>query len=167
MLRNVTIFSVLLIFACVELADAQRSRRSGGGQMPQAEVSGRVVDGDAGTPIEYGTVAVWSVRDSTLAAGAVTDAEGKFTVDGLRPGRYYARISFIGYQTQRVDDIRLGRQGLQADLGTIQLAPDLAQIGEVEVSAERNFVQIGVDRNVYSTRDQITASGGSTTDVLR
>ncbi|MEM6336523.1 MAG: outer membrane beta-barrel family protein, partial [Bacteroidota bacterium] len=47
------------------------------------------------------------------------------------------------------------------------LAPDLAQIGEVEVSAERNFVQIGVDRNVYSTRDQITASGGSTTDVLR
>src|SRR5690606_7816839 len=102
-----------------------------------AIITGSVLDAETETPIPSASVAVWRVtaEDTTLATGAITDAEGGFRVEGVRPGRYRVDVSFIGYRTERREDVAVG-SGV-TDLGTIALDPDIAQLEGVEVAARR------------------------------
>ena len=133
----------------------------------QGGISGTVEDAVSGQPIQTATVAVWSAADSTLVTGAVTDPEGSFEIQGLNPGRYYVEISFIGYETERVEEIEVSGATRLATLGSIQITPDTAQLGEVQVTGERDYMEFRIDRTVYNVEDQPVTSGGSATDVLR
>ncbi len=131
-------------------------------------LTGQVLDASTNQPIETATIAVWRTADSTLVTGTVTDAEGRFTIEGLRPGRYYVTISFVGYRRQVISDVTLRPpSSLQADLGTIRMEPDTAQLQEIEVAAKREAVEIGIDRIAYNTRDLLVSVGGAAIDVLR
>jgi outer membrane cobalamin receptor len=136
-------------------------------QMLVGELRGTVVDDAGGSPISTATVAVWQGSDSTLVTGAVTDADGSFVIDRLRPGRYYVRVSFIGYATYATDMLNLTREAPKADLGTIRLLPDTQQLDEVEVTGERETVEFAIDRTVYNVKDQPISTGGTATDVLQ
>ncbi|HEX7069477.1 MAG TPA: carboxypeptidase-like regulatory domain-containing protein, partial [Rhodothermales bacterium] len=86
----------------------------------QAGIRGTVEDASSGQPIQTATVAVWSATDSTLVTGAVTDPDGAFAIQGLRPGRYYIEVSFIGYGTERVEEVELTNASTVASLGSIR-----------------------------------------------
>lgn len=133
---------------------------------PGGTLTGTVLDADAETPIPSASVAVWRVtaEDTTLATGGITDPEGRFRVEGIRPGRYRVDVSFVGYVRERREDVEVGR-GV-TDLGTIALAPDVAQLEGVEVAAERQQVQVQIDRTVYSTADDPASAGGNAANVL-
>ncbi len=135
---------------------------------PATQLTGQVMDASTNQPLEAATIAVWRLADSTLVTGTVTDAAGRFTIEGLRPGRYYVTVSFIGYQRQMLSNIMLRPPvSLRIDLGIIHLEPDTAQLQEVQVTARRAAVEIGIDRIVYNTRDQLVSIGGAAVDVLR
>ena len=144
----------------------QAQNRPGGAQRASGELSGRVIDGDAGTPVPSATVSIWTATDSTLVTGTITTPDGVFSLNGLRPGVYSAHVSYVGFVTQIVGDIRLRPGNLQVDLGDIELFSDTQMLDEVEVAADREFVEVGIDRTIYNTKDQLVSAGGSATDVL-
>lgn len=170
---------VLLLFVFMGAAAMQgvRAQERGGWQggspgggpsgPSNGQVRGVVQDATTGTPIEMATVAVWNAVDSTLATGAVTTADGVFEIEGLRPGRYSLKVSFIGYGTAPVYGVVVTPQSPRFDAGVIRLTEDTAALGEVEVSAERDFMEVRIDRTIYNTKDQIVSDGGSASDVLR
>lgn len=137
-----------------------------GGAAMNGKISGTIVDKDNGKAIPTTTIAIWRAADSTLVTGAVTLDDGSFGIDGLRPGQYYARVSFVGYESFHVSDIVLKPGQMEAKLGTVKLVSDSQMLDEVEVTAERDFVEIGIDRTVYNTKDQLVSAGGSASDVL-
>ncbi len=53
-------------------------------------VSGRVLDLPTKEPIEYANIVLISRRDSSIVNGTVTDKNGMFKLDKLRPGRFYS-----------------------------------------------------------------------------
>ena len=59
------------------------------------KIAGRVIDGTGGD----GLPGVNVVIDGT-SVGAVTDAEGYYSIINVRPGNYTLRVSFIGYTTK-------------------------------------------------------------------
>lgn len=136
------------------------------GPLP-TRISGEVVDAESDEPIETASIAVWSAGDSSLVTGAITDADGSFSIEGIRPGAYYVKISFVGFVTQTIADVELRPGAWSADLGTIALRPDTQQLDEVVVEEERDFVQIGIDKTVYNTKDQLVTAGGNASDVLQ
>ena len=162
---------VLLLAGWTSLAQAQGRpggpRAGGGPPAPTGTISGSVVDGESSEAVGTATVAVWQAQDSTLVTGAVSDAAGAFRIDRLRPGRYYVEVSFVGYAKQRTPILTLTPGEPRADLGVIRLAPDLALLDGVEVTAERADVSFEIDRTVYNTRDQLASAGGSATDLLQ
>ena len=139
---------------------------------PRGTITGTVVDAATESPIPSASVAVWAVEgsgsdaDTTLATGAITDLDGRFRVEGVRSGRYYVVVSFVGYVTERREDVEVGPQNRVVDLGTIALGADVEQLEGIEVAAERQQVQIQIDRTVYSTADDPASAGGSATNVL-
>ncbi len=101
-----------------------------------------------------------------LATGTITDNKGRFSIPGLRPGRYSVRISYVGYRSVAMN-AALTPAALRADLGTIKLAEGGGDLAEVQVEGEREQIQVGIDRTIYNTKDQPASSGGNATDVLR
>ncbi len=134
--------------------------------MPSTQISGSVLDAETGESIPSASVAVWSARDSSLTTGAISDSEGAFLIEGLRPGRYYVHIHFVGYLTEVISDIALRPGAWTADLGVIELQTDVEMLDEVVVEERREFMEVGIDRTVYNTRDQLVSAGGDASQVL-
>lgn len=130
-------------------------------------IEGRVVGADTGSPLATATVAIWALPDSVLVTGAIADVSGAFEISPLDPGKYYLEASFVGYAPFRSEPFEISAAARRVSLDQIKLAPDAAELEGVEVVAERAAVAFEIDRTVYNTRDQISASGGNATDLLQ
>ena len=133
---------------------------------PAGSVVATVVDAETGAPLPQATVALYSARDSSFATGGAADAEGRVVIDPVGAGRYGARVSFIGYETQRIGDVEV-TPGAPADLGEVRLAESAAQLGEAEVTARREFIEQAADRTVYNVQEQAVTTGGSAIETLQ
>ncbi len=136
------------------------------GSAPSGEISGRVVGAD-GKSLSAATVSIMSARDSSLVTGAIAANDGTFHIEGLRPGRYLARVSYVGFKTHIVGDIAITPRSMSVALGDVRLDIDELVGEEVRVRAEREFMSVDADRTIYNVRDQPITKGGSATDVLR
>ncbi|CAN5435802.1 TonB-dependent receptor [soil metagenome] len=138
-------------------------------QIPAAgpgEVRGTVVNAENNAPLSAASVAVWSKADSSLVTGAVTRNDGSFRIEGLRPGSYYVRVSFLGYTPQTAEEITITPAAPRANLGSIRLKQDAIALEGVQVDVERSAVAMAPDRNVYRARE-IAPAGGNASDVLQ
>jgi outer membrane receptor protein involved in Fe transport len=141
-----------------------------GGMIPQqggAQLRGQVLDAASGRPVGSASVSVWSRADSVLAAGAVTRPDGSFRVEGLRPGRYYVRVSHLGHTPATTADITVAPGATSADVPTVRLAAGAVQLEGITATAARSEVRMSADRNVFAAKDLPAAAGGNSTDVLR
>ena len=170
-MRRLLVLSATACLLALPAEAQQRGQRPA--NMPTGTISGAVTDADTDAPIPVASVAVWRVprradRDTSLVTGTVTDEAGAFRIEGVPPGRFFVDVSFVGYVTERVEDLRIDPRAADrtVDLGTVALVPDVEQLGRVEVQAEREQVAIQIDRTVYNTADDPVASGGSATTVL-
>ena len=129
-------------------------------------LTGRVLDAETEGPLVGSTVTVWqrASGDSTLVGGSAADLDGAFRVEGLPAGTYRVIASFVGYTPVVRDAVEVGRATV--DLGAIALAPEATSLRTAVVTAERQRVQVEVDRTVYNTADDPVAAGGSATNVL-
>ncbi|HEX2204060.1 MAG TPA: TonB-dependent receptor [Longimicrobium sp.] len=147
------------------------ARPPGPGGPPQqagGTIRGTIVDAATGRAVSSAQVAVWSAADSALVTGAVVRADGAFRVEGLRPGRYYLRVSSLGYETATTGVLAVAPgAAAPVDAGTVRLAQGAVQLDALDVSTERATVAMAPDRNTYTTRDLPSAAGGTATDVLR
>lgn len=130
-------------------------------------VTGLIVDDATDDPLPSATVSIWRAADSTLASGTITLEDGRFRLDGLRPGPYYVHVSFVGFASRDIADVTVTASDAPIDLGRIGLVEDMQMLDNVEVTAERPFVEVGIDRTVYNTRDQLVSIGGNASDVLQ
>ena len=139
---------LLLIFLLITTLVA--AQRPGGGTPPMGTISGSLTDASGNQALEFATIAIYAVRDSSLVGGEITDAKGKFSVE-VKPGRYYAKIKFIGYGEKIVSDIKIGRESMLTNLGSIALEASDLQLDEVTVQGERTQMELQLDKKVYNT----------------
>ncbi len=139
----------------------------GAAQQQGGTVRGTVADAQSGQPMGNAQIAVWSAADSTLVTGAVARPDGTFRIDGLRPGRYYLRVSALGYSTATTPTVAISPQAREADVGAVRLAAGAIQLEGLTVTAEAAPAGFAPDRNTYSTRDMPSTAGGNATDVLQ
>ncbi len=132
----------------------------------QSIIKGKLVDNSEKSPIEFASVALYDISDSTLIAGVVSNEQGKFELKDIKPGNYYLEAQFMGFATEKVEGISLSkRQTL--DLGSIVMYANEKLLEELEISGERVTTMHKVDRQVYETSQYQSSEGGTATDVLR
>jgi iron complex outermembrane recepter protein len=171
---------VIILIFLASTAAAQNQNGQGQGRMNRPDstmlrnlpktgmIIGTVTDAATGKPVEYAAVAVFSIRDSSMAGGQLTDEKGKFIVSELPAmGRFRVKISFIGYTAWQSDPVLLTPQKGTYDLGTIKLSIAGKNLNEVDITAEKNDFQNNIDRKVYNVDKNLVNTGGTATDVLQ
>jgi outer membrane receptor protein involved in Fe transport len=135
------------------------------GEPALAVLMGTFVDETDSRPLPAVPV---EIRDAgtSLVAGALTDAAGRFRVEGLAPGQYSLRATTLGYAPVQLDSIAL-EPGAVRRLDPVRLRVSAVELKGLSVTSERAEVRLEVDRTVFNARNAPSAAGGNATDVLR
>jgi outer membrane receptor protein involved in Fe transport len=156
-----------LSFPSVARAQQPSSSPSPAARVASGEIHGRIVDAASGSGVGVGSVAVLRPSDSTVVAGAQPDSSGAFHISRIAPGTYLVRVRVIGFAPVLRPGVVISAEQPTVDLGNVALSQVATQLGQQQVTAERPDVTFAPDRNIYSTKNMATTSGGTAIDVLR
>lgn len=114
--------------------------------LAQGKIAGRVTDAETGDPLPGVNV----VLDG-LQQGTITDLDGNYIIVNVRPGDYTLVFSFVGFQTQRISEIRVTTG--QTTRYNLDMREEIIQGEEVLVVAERPLVQ----KDLTASKKTVTA----------
>ena len=149
------ISSVLLIYALTLSYSFSQTNGS---------LRGTVIDGVNSRPLGFATVNVLN-PDSSIVSGFVTQDDGIFLIENLKAGIYLIRISFLGYETIFIPDIRI-KTTEQTSLNEVKLQPKGITKNEVVITAEKNIITSNAEKKVFNV-DPSLNPGASAAEVLQ
>jgi ferric enterobactin receptor len=129
-------------------------------------ISGMVVEKQKQLPVEFASVSVLKISDSSIIAGTLTNNKGAFTIPRVDTGKYLLKVVSLGYQTTLLP-FYVQLQNQQLAIGRIELELSGKLLGEVVVTGRRNTVSNKLDKQTYRADQFEAAKGGSATDVLK
>ena len=133
----------------------------------QGNVRGRVYDKSLDEPMQFVNVVITREGDAsqTLVKGNATDMDGRFQIDGLKDGKYVARVTYLGYLPVECP-FAITPQRRSVNLGTINVEEDRQVLKEAVVTEQRAGMKLEVDRKLFEVDQQIANAGGSASEVL-
>ncbi len=124
------------------------------------------MDAQSGETIPFATAVVLNRKTKAVVKGAQTDADGNLNIAALAKGVYTFKLSYIGYQTMVRDSLQVSDQPV--NLGTIRMKPSKGTVlNEVQVTAQKSTMQLGIDKKVFSVDQSLVSEGGSASDLLQ
>jgi outer membrane receptor protein involved in Fe transport len=132
--------------------------------MAATGIKGTIVDAGDQSPLDFVNIALFKPGSKTPITGVSTDNNGVFNIPKVENGKYNLRISYVGYST--VNQV-LEITGKPLNLGVIKLDEDSKKLKEVEVVAQGSQMHFDIDKKVFSVDKNISAAGGSASDVLK
>ena len=160
-MKQVFTLTFLLLTSIGALAQSPgRTMPSGSGSL-----TGTVIDSATQKPIEFATVYLLNLRDSSVY-GSVTDPNGRFTVEDLGYGMYKMEVGFIGFNDVVNRKVMINPKNPDVNLGAVLLHPSTELIDQVEIVGEKRLIEVSLDKKTYNVEKDITAASGSALDVL-
>jgi len=118
------------------------------------------------TPVQFATVGLVQMPDSTMITGVITLTDGGYLLEKVKPGNYYIRVSFVGYETNAKKVlVEAGQSEIVMD--TIFLTETTTSLNEVTVVGERLKGKEMVDRTVYAIPPVVAKSSNNGYDILK
>ncbi|MDO3628815.1 TonB-dependent receptor [Mucilaginibacter sp. BT774] len=161
-----TIFSILTLALSAGAQNFQGPPPTGGASGITGHISGTVIDSITKKPIDYATVALFATDGASPINGVVTDEKGNFKLNNISSGSYKVTVSFLGYPAKTITPVITSPSKPDKNLGVISLAPSQRTLKEVSVVGQAALIENKIDKIVYNVEKDITASGGTATDVL-
>ncbi len=141
---------ILLLLALPALAQYNTERITGVQAETPAMIKGVVIDSETGKPLPYTNVFLSGTNIGTIAM-----QNGKFYLNGIRPGTYTVKASYISYGT--------GMQMVTVAAGEIadiefNLDVEAIYVDTIHISGERKLIEIEQTGSVHRlTSDQMDA----------
>lgn len=122
-----------------------------------AQIQGTVVDTES-NPISFANVALYTVPDSMLIAGTITNDEGHFSLNTEILSDAFIKVSFIGYETKVVEP---------TDDQFIALNPETTELGELVVNGNLPRIRVRNDALVTTVENTVLSKAGTADDLLK
>ncbi len=160
-----TLLSILFFF--FQNADAQRPGNAPEMTPGKGGIAGVLLDENTGLPVSFANVLLYKSGTAEMITGLTSNEEGRFFLKDLDYGAYDLKISFIGYLDFDKKNIVINETNRFVRIGEIVLSENAAQLAEVQVTAEREMVQFGLDKRVFNASKDLSATGGDALEVLK
>ena len=125
-------------------------------------ISGKIIDSDFNTQLEYATISIYDSKKQNLINGVISDNSGFFSIE-LTKGLYDLKIEYISFETKTLEKIDIQNS---IDLVIISLSINENLLDEIEVIGEKTEIEIKLDKTVYNIGKDLTLKGSSVSDVL-
>lgn len=116
------------------------------------QLTGKVTN-IANQPLQFANVVLCSKLDSTVVAGAVTNAKGEYALKQITLEDTFLKVSFVGYETQTV--VPEDGQSVVLDFGNIMLDEVVvvakakpARLQNVDIATNTLRVEAKVENNL-------------------
>ena len=115
-------------------------------------------------PIDGAIVSLLKAKDSSFVKTAFSETDGKFELVAIKEGAYFLVITSIGFQKHTSSPFELKQEALS--LSTIVLIDDVKMLKEVNIVAQKPFVEKKIDRTVINPDALIGNAGSNSLEVL-
>jgi outer membrane receptor protein involved in Fe transport len=129
-------------------------------------VYGTVTDAVNGLPLEYATIVLRNMKDSTTTGG-LTDEMGRFNIEPVKYGMYNIEISYLGYDSYKQQMLKIFPPTQVMNLGVLKLAESSAELEAVTIVGEKNMFQLGAEKKVFNVEKNAMAAGGTAIEALK
>ena len=161
------LFTYFLIFITYTL-NAQPPQGFSGPPPAIGRITGKILDAAKNTPLEYSSVTIQNLRDSTKIFGALVDEKGFFEITSIPLGAYKLTVSFVGYSDFVNEKVLVvPPDKLDVNIGTIKVAEDSKVLSEVQISGEKAMMTVNAEKKVFNIEKNTMAAGGSAIDALK
>ena len=127
-------------------------------QIHAQNIVGTVVD-ENGQPMEFVTVSLRSLPDSSVVAGGMTDEKGQFSIE-RKDANCFVQISFIGYATQNLP------LSAFATSQTIKMQGEEKMLNEIVVTKSLPKTKLLGDAVVTTISGSVLEHSGNSLDVM-
>ena len=122
----------------------------------QAQLKGTLIDENQ-QPVEFANVALFTLPDSVMITGTVSDEKGNFSLNGNGTDNAFLKVSFIGYETQIVS--------AKPDQ-TLVMRAEASQLGEVVVSGSRKIFKLDNGGIVAAVKNTVLETLTNANEVI-
>ena len=130
----------------------------------ERKITGTLIDRDTQEPVIQTTVQLLKM-DSTFVAGAISDDNGKFSVQAPENGKYLLRISSVGYITS-VNMKEMAKDHNLA-MGNIVMNSDAVMLKGATVTGKALKVVVREDTFVYNSAAYVTPEGSVVEELVK
>ncbi|MBL7818821.1 MAG: outer membrane beta-barrel protein [Saprospiraceae bacterium] len=127
-------------------------------------ISGIVQD-EASTKLEFITVTLLNVKDSSLTKGAITDVNGKYEMKNIPSGRYFISVNSIGFAKMSTKSFDF--KGDNYILEPITLKKSETELNAVTVTSTKPLIEIQADKLVVNVEGSINSTGLNALELLQ
>lgn len=127
------------------------------------KIIGQILDQETNKPLIRATVTIHNKNDSSQVAGHYTDKNGNFNISIPTSGEYYIRCTYVSYDTY-YKDIVINTE--TTNLKTIYLKQTPIKTKSIQILADKEAIQIGLDKKVFKINQEAENLGSTATDVL-
>ncbi|WP_026999823.1 outer membrane beta-barrel family protein [Eisenibacter elegans] len=128
-------------------------------------VKGQLFEEGSQEPLPMAVVVLYGAKDSAMVKSAVSNIEGQFQLDQLKPGQYYLEVNMMGYQKTKIPLEYKG--GNWVDMGAIQAKSSSVGLEEVVVQARQEMMINTAEGTLIRADANIAQAGGTVLDLLR
>jgi hypothetical protein len=126
-------------------------------------IKGKVVDAETKQPVEFASVVLLSLPDSTIKGSALTDPQGNYSFANIAEGTFIVKAQLVGYKPNLSGRFT---SAPNANVADIAIKPS-AVIKEVTVVGKKPYIEKKADRTVLNIESSATASAESAYEVLK
>lgn len=131
----------------------------------QCTISGMTLDND-GKLMPFVNILLLNSNDSISIKGAVSDVQGVYFIDDVKPGSYFLSATMVGYKKIDTPPFKVNEVQKEIKAIDLKLLEDIMELKEVSVVTTRPFIEHAIDRTVVNVTNSIISSGSTALEVL-
>ncbi|MGB3076192.1 MAG: carboxypeptidase-like regulatory domain-containing protein, partial [Chitinophagales bacterium] len=140
--------AILLIFLSVNMLAAQ-----------SGSIAGHIIDSKNSEDLIGATVSIEDHKE----IGTATDIDGRFSLDGLQPGKYHILVTYVSYNSKVIQDVEV-KAGEVTSL-QVALESNANELEEVVVTS--SFSKENVNSLLIMQKNFASVSDGISADIIR
>jgi outer membrane receptor protein involved in Fe transport len=156
-------FIFILLAICITATSFQLHAQAPG----SGKLTGKIVDAQTNETIPFASAVISNRQTKAMVATGQTDINGNLMINGIPDGVFSIKISYVGYQTLIRDSVSVNKSKQLLALGTVKMKAAKGNVlNEVNVTAKKAPIQLGIDKKVFSVDQSLVSEGGSASDLL-
>jgi outer membrane receptor protein involved in Fe transport len=162
MLKSTAKFLLILTLICFVSVKIYAQANNTG------KITGKITDAETKETIPFASAQLLNRTTKAVVKLVQSDIDGNFAITNIANGEYTFKATYVGYQTMVRDLVTISDAVKVVNLGTVPMKTGAGNLlKEVNVTAQKSTMQLGIDKKVFSVDQSVVSEGGNATDVLQ